>query len=88
MAAEGEFDLGEKLRQMAQAAGRMVGAGLEPSAGSDETRRPEGVSNLCERICGAGGGDRTHTGLLPGDFKSVNFPYRPQLSTSLTTLDN
>ena len=72
---------------MALAAGQMGGGDLEPSADSAETRRLKGVSNLCERICGAGGGDRTLTGLLPGDFKSVNFLYRPQPWTCLAILN-
>ena len=35
MVPEVGFDHGEKLRPIALAAGRMVGGGLEPSAGSD-----------------------------------------------------
>ena len=46
MAAEGEFDHGEKQRLMVLAAGRMGGGGLEPSADSDGTRRPKAVKFL------------------------------------------
>ena len=45
MAAAGEFDLGEKQRFMALAAGRMDGGGQETSAVSDETQRPQAASN-------------------------------------------
>jgi hypothetical protein len=45
MAAEGEFDLGEKQRPMAMAAGWMNGGGLEPSADSAGKRRPKAASN-------------------------------------------
>ena len=45
MVPEVGVDHGEKLRAMALAAGRMVGGGLEPSADSAGTRRPEAVSN-------------------------------------------
>jgi len=42
MAAEGEFEHGEKQRSMALAASE---GGLETSADSDGTRRPKAVSN-------------------------------------------
>ena len=45
MVPEVGVDHGEKLRAMALAAGRMVGGGLEPSADSAGTRRPQAVSN-------------------------------------------
>jgi len=38
-------DHGEKQRPMVLAAGRMVGAGLKPSAGSDVRPRPRGAVN-------------------------------------------
>ena len=45
MVPEVGVDLGEKQRLMAPAAGRMVGGGREPSAVSDETRRPKAARN-------------------------------------------
>ena len=48
MAAEGEFDHGEKQRLMVLAAGWMVGGGLETSAGSDVRPRRLGASQLGE----------------------------------------
>ena len=45
MVPEPGFDHGEKQRQMALAAGRMVGGGLEPSAGSDVSSCAKRMSN-------------------------------------------
>jgi hypothetical protein len=45
MVPEAGFDLGEKQRLMALAAGRMDGGGLEPSTGSDESTCAKRMSN-------------------------------------------
>ena len=78
-------DLAKEMPDLLEELRAGVGTLCRRSWGRSSRRlssRPLGLNS------GAGGGGRTRTTIRSRDFKSVNFLYRPQPSTCLTTLDN